>query len=271
MREAIGEEAWLMIEPQVERVLKGEKVEYVRPLLLPDGARRAIEVSLVPHFGEDGQMLGAFVLNTDITRHQLAERAIRDSEERMRKFAAATNEGVFFHKNGILTDVNEALLAIMGYTREEMIGHNALEFVPPERQQEVTDYMRAQREDPYEAEVVHRNGHSIAVEMVGKTLHLADETYRLGALRDITARKHAEARIQYMAHHDMLTGLPNRAYLTERLTTILALARRHGTLVAIMFIDLDKFKTVNDSLGHHVGDALKYRFYGFHGAGDEKY
>ncbi len=256
VREAIGEEAWRMIEPQVERVLKGEKVEYVRPLILPGGEQRIIEVNLIPHFGEDGQMLGAFVLITDITRHQLAERAIRDSEERMRKFAAATNEGIFFHKNGILTDVNEALLAIMGYTREEMIGHNAMEFVAPEWQQTAADYMREGREDPYEAEVVHKKGHNIAVELVGKTLHLGDETYRLGVLRDITAHRHAEARIHYLAHHDMLTGLPNRAYLTERLATILALARRHGTLVAIMFIDLDNFKTVNDSFGHHMGDAL---------------
>jgi diguanylate cyclase (GGDEF)-like protein/PAS domain S-box-containing protein len=256
VREAIGEEAWRMIEPQVERVLKGEKVEYVRPLILPGGEQRIIEVNLIPHFGEDGQMLGAFVLITDITRHQLAERAIRDSEERMRKFAAATNEGIFFHKNGILTDVNEALLTIMGYTREEMIGHNAMEFVAPEWQQTAADYMREGREDPYEAEVMHKKGHNIAVEMVGKTLHLGDETYRLGVLRDITAHRHAEARIHYLAHHDMLTGLPNRAYLTERLATILALARRHGTLVAIMFIDLDNFKTVNDSFGHHMGDAL---------------
>jgi diguanylate cyclase (GGDEF)-like protein/PAS domain S-box-containing protein len=256
VREAIGEEAWRMIEPQVERVLKGEKVEYVRPLILPGGEQRIIEVNLIPHFGEDGQMLGAFVLITDITRHQLAERAIRDSEERMRKFAAATNEGIFFHKNGILTDANEALLAIMGYTREEMIGHNAMEFVAPEWQQTAADYMREGREDPYEAEVVHKKGHNIAVELVGKTLHLGDETYRLGVLRDITAHRHAEARIHYLAHHDMLTGLPNRAYLTERLATILALARRHGTLVAIMFIDLDNFKTVNDSFGHHMGDAL---------------
>jgi diguanylate cyclase (GGDEF)-like protein len=144
----------------------------------------------------------------------------------------------------------------MGYTREEMIGHNAMEFVAPEWQQTAADYMREGREDPYEAEVVHKKGHNIAVELVGKTLHLGDETYRLGVLRDITAHRHAEARIHYLAHHDMLTGLPNRAYLTERLATILALARRHGTLVAIMFIDLDNFKTVNDSFGHHMGDAL---------------
>ena len=257
VREVIGEEAWRMIEPQVERVLKGEQVEYERPMVLPNGERRAIEVSLIPHFDDfDGQMLGAFVLITDITRHQLAEQAIRDSEERVRKFAAATNEGIFFHKNGILTDVNEALLAITGYAREEMIGRNALDFVPPQWQQEVVEHLRAEREGPYEAEVVHKKGYNIAVELVDKTLHFGGETYRLGALREITARKHAEARIQYLAHHDMLTGLPNRAYLIERLTTILALARRHGTLVAVMFIDLDKFKTVNDSLGHHCGDAL---------------
>ncbi|MHB8667898.1 MAG: putative bifunctional diguanylate cyclase/phosphodiesterase [Burkholderiales bacterium] len=256
VREAIGEEAWRMIEPHVQRVLKGEAVEYIRPMTLPSGEQRAIEVHLIPHFDDRAQLLGAFVLITDITRYQLAERAIRDSEERTRKFAAATSEGIFFHKNGVLTDVNEALLAVLGYAREEMIGRGVLEFVPPEWHLKMTDYMREGREDAYEAEVLHKDGHRIAVELVGKTVFVNGEAQRLGALRDITARKHAEARIQYLAHHDMLTGLPNRAYLTERLTTILALARRHGTLVAIMFIDLDNFKLVNDSLGHHVGDSL---------------
>jgi len=256
VREAIGEDAWRIIEPQVQRVLQGEKVEYVRPLVLPGGEQRTVEVNLIPHFDESAQLLGAFVLITDITRHRHAERVIRDSEERMRKFAAASNEGIYFHKNGILTDVNEALLAITGYARDEVIGHSTLEFVAPDWREAAAEYMREGREDPYEAEVIHKKGHHIAVELVGKTLHVGGEAYRLGVLRDITARRHSEARIHYLAHHDMLTGLPNRAYLTERLGTILALARRHGTLVAIMFIDLDNFKTVNDTLGHHVGDAL---------------
>ena len=256
VREAIGEEAWRMIEPQVERVLTGVKVEYIRPLMLPNGERRIVEVHLIPHLNNKGQMLGAFVLITDITRYQLAEQEIRDSEERMRKFAAATNEGVFFHRNGVLTDVNEALLAMTGYQRDEIVGHEVWEFIPGEWHQTISDYMREGREDPFEAEVVHKRGHRVAVELVGKTIVIKGEAHRMGAVRDITARKHAEARIQYLAHHDMLTGLPNRAYLTERLSTILALARRHGTLVAIMFIDLDNFKDVNDTLGHHTGDAV---------------
>ncbi|TSA18433.1 MAG: EAL domain-containing protein [Betaproteobacteria bacterium] len=256
VREAVGEAAWQVIEPQVARVLKGESVEYVRTMTLPNGEQRVIEVHLIPHFDAEAQLLGAFVLITDITRHQRAEQSIRESAERMRKFAAATTEGIFFHKDSILIDVNQALLNIMGYAREEMIGHHTLEFVSPEWHQTMIDYVSEQREDPYEAEVLHKDGHRIAVELVGKTIIVDGVAHRLGVLRDITARKHAEARIQYMAHHDMLTGLPNRAYLTERLATILALARRHGTLVAIMFIDLDNFKTVNDSLGHHVGDGL---------------
>ena len=256
VREVIGEEAFRLIEPHVERALKGEKVEYNRPLTLPNGEQRIVEVNLIPHFGEQAQLLGAFVLIKDVTRYRLAEQTIRDSEERMRKFFAATREGILFHKDGVISDVNDAMLEITGYRRDELIGHNVLEFPAPDSVQTVTENIRSGREEPVEANVVHRRGHHIAVEAVGKTLHLGTSTYRMVVMRDITARKHAEARIQYLAHHDMLTGLPNRAYLTERLGTILALARRHGTLVAIVFIDLDDFKLINDTYGHHSGDAV---------------
>lgn len=77
-----------------------------------------------------------------------------------------------------------------------------------------------------------------------------------GVARDISERKKAEATITFQAYHDLLTGLPNRALFKDRLTQAIANARRHGSLLAVMFLDLDRFKSVNDTLGHLVGDEL---------------
>jgi diguanylate cyclase (GGDEF)-like protein len=120
----------------------------------------------------------------------------------------------------------------------------------------VIDYKRSGSEFLFECEVQHHDGHRVPVEIIAKTVHRDGQTHRLGVLRDITERKRAEARIEYLARHDVLTGLPNRSFLAERLEGMLALARRHEVVAAILFIDLDNFKTINDSLGHHAGDEL---------------
>jgi diguanylate cyclase (GGDEF)-like protein/PAS domain S-box-containing protein len=254
--EIIGEAGYQEILPYVERVLAGEAVTYERTISDPRGQTKVLEVSLRPHRSPDGRPLAAFVLIHDITRHREAERRVRDSEERLRKFADASRAGIVFHDDGKVTDCNEALCQLTGYTYEELVGTDIIQYVTPQRREQALENVRTGYERPYESEIVAKDGTVIPVEFEGRLMPIDDKVYRLSVVRDIRRRKQAEARIDFLAHHDQLTGLPNRALLRERLEFVLASARRRGSRAAVLFIDLDNFKVVNDSLGHAAGDEL---------------
>jgi len=256
LAEIIGEQGYTEIAPNVERVLRGENVTYERTLRDAQGGSRVLEVNLRPHSGPDGRPLAAFVMIHDITRHRESEREVRESRERLRKFADATRYGIVFHEEGRVTDCNEALLALTGYSFEEMVGSEIIQYVVPERRDEALEHVRTGYERPYESQVTHKDGSIIPVEFEGRLMPMDGKVYRLSVVRDIRRRKANEARIDFLAHHDLLTGLPNRALLLERLEFVLASARRRGSRAAVLFIDLDNFKVVNDSLGHAAGDAL---------------
>ncbi|MFN3862189.1 MAG: putative bifunctional diguanylate cyclase/phosphodiesterase [Roseateles sp.] len=255
--EIIGADAAALIQPAVERVLTERvAVSYERELPQGDGTPRWIEVHLIPQLGPDGEPVASCVLINDITKHRLAERQVRESQARLDKFMQATVEGILFHKDGITTDVNPPCCALVGYTLEEMVGRHVLTFIAPDELPKVKEVMRQGRELRYETAVKHKDGTRIPVEFIVRTLERDGEKLRMTIVRDIRDRLDREARIHHLAHHDSLTGLLNRAAFMDRMALLMRQAERKGEMLALLFIDLDNFKRVNDSLGHLQGDQV---------------
>ncbi|PTT93359.1 GGDEF domain-containing protein [Pelomonas sp. HMWF004] len=231
-------------------------VIYERTLAQPNGSEVFLEVHLIPQFDDQSVLLGSWVLVYDITRHRVAERLLRESEARLHKFMQATVEGILFHRDGILTDVNAPLCALTGWPQQELVGRHVLSFVAPDQLTKVREVMRAGQELRYETVILHRDGSRIPVELIMRTLAHDSEQLRMAVVRDIRDRLASEARIQHLAHHDALTGLLNRAAFMDRMGVLMQRAERRGEMLALLFIDLDNFKRVNDSLGHLEGDQV---------------
>lgn len=256
--EVIGPEAAQQIQPYVDQMLGAAvPVEYERKVPASEGSgERWIEVNLLPHLDAQGKVVAAFVLISDITKYRLAERAQHESEEHLAKFMHATMEGIVFHREGVITDVNPPLCELMGYGMQEMLGHQIWEFLPAEIVPRVKQVLSAGGETRYEGAFVHKDGRHVPVEFIVRSMVFNGELLRMAIVRDIRDRVEAQARIHYLAHHDDLTGLPNRLAFMEHLEKSCATAHAKQQKLAMLFIDLDNFKRVNDSLGHLEGDAL---------------
>ena len=254
--EIVGAEGYAQVRGPVEELVRTLKpVVYERTLAQP-GGEVCLEIHLIPQFDELGVLLGSWVLVYDITRHRMAERRLRESEARLDQFMQATVEGILFHRDGVMTDVNGPLCELTGWSRHELIGQHVLSFVPEDELPKVQEVMRLGQELRYETVISHRDGSRIAVELIMKTLERDGERLRMAVVRDIRDRLANEARIQHLAHHDGLTGLLNRASFMERMALQMRRAERRGEMLALLFIDLDNFKRVNDSLGHLEGDQV---------------
>ena len=164
--------------------------------------------------------------------------------------------------DGIVTSWNRAAERIFGYTAQEMIGHSVLSLLPAERQQEEQNFLgavaRGESIYQFETERIRKDGRLIDVSFtISPIRNLQNQIIGVSATaRDISERKRAESQIERLAFSDPLTGLPNRRLLMDRLERALVLAHRNQQLSAVLFIDLDNFKMVNDTLGHDTGDVL---------------
>ena len=256
LAQALGKNAWDALQPQLAHPAQTTDISCLSEHATPCGNLRKSQIQLRAHCDANGALLGWLVLVHDRTAQWLADRAVQHSEERLRKFAMATDEAILFHRAGVLLDGNAALQKLTGRTLAELVGSNAYHLLPERFRAPVSEYARYGGEYLYEAAVLHRDGYEVPVEIVGKTMPDHDASYRVVVLRNITQRKQAQQREAFLQLHDSLTHLPNRRHLMGRLEAALAQAQQERTQAAVLLVDLDHFKTVNDSLGHQAGDQL---------------
>jgi diguanylate cyclase (GGDEF)-like protein/PAS domain S-box-containing protein len=199
---------------------------------------------------------------TDISGRRQIEEALRLSEKRYRLLFERNLAGVYRSTiEGRILDCNESFARIFGYaSREEVLQQAAwdLYLKPEDREAAVAKLLERQNLTNYEICLRRKDGSSVWVLESENLVEGPDGRLSVieGTAIDITERKRAEEQVKHLAFHDPLTNLPNRLLFNDRLTLAVAQAHRHNQKLAVLFLDLDRFKVINDSLGHSVGDEL---------------
>ena len=201
----------------------------------------------------------------DITQRRQADQALREAERRYHNLFENAIEGVFRTTlDGQYLDANPALARIYGFDSPgELIAslrdiRNQL-YVDPRRRAEFMELIRGRGSiSGFESQIRRKNGEVIWISENARAVTNEDGELVCyeGTVEDVTDRKLYQARIEEQANYDPLTGLANRSLLNDRLRQAILSAATYGGRLAVVFVDLDRFKFINDSLGHHVGDEL---------------
>lgn len=208
---------------------------------------------------------GISVFSKDVTEQALARIELEKSEAHYRTLIEAVEDYAIFalDLDGKITSWNEGVEYILGYTQEEVIGMHLSElFIPEDREKGLPELelMTVRDKNRIVQEGIRRRKDGSTFHALTTTTAMHDEAGAIQGIslimRDVTERKEAEETIRYQALHDTLTGLANRDALNERFISAKASALRNEQKLAVLFLDLDRFKNINDSLGHEIGDLI---------------
>ncbi|MFM0020310.1 sensor domain-containing protein [Paraburkholderia azotifigens] len=237
------------------------KMNYETDILI-DGVHRTTVTSKLPFTDSDGRVIGVLGSYTDITERKRADLALRlqsralDASVNAILITAPSKEG------NLIEYVNPAFKRITGYDPQEVIGQDCRLLQRDDRDQEGIVGIRQALAANREVSAVLRNYRKDGA-LFWNQLYIApvpdadgQTTHHIAVINDVTALIRYQEQLEYQANYDSLTRLPNRNLLRDRLQHALIVAQRHHKGVAVVFIDLDGFKNVNDSLGHSVGDRL---------------
>ena len=255
-------------EVPLYRALKGEHVEGAEFDVAPaNGARLATSVNGRPIRGADGELAGAVIVMRDITQRKQAEAALAEAEQRWRmSFNESPVAMALVSPDLKLAQVNAAFSELTGYRPEELASMTFADITHPadvSLDVELAQRVFEGKIPRYEIEkrYITKNRHLVWVNLSASVIRDAEGAalYGVAVVQDITERKRYEERLRYLADHDALTGLFNRRRLDEELAREAAESRRYGRPAALLLIDLDDFKQINDTLGHKAGDELLQR------------
>jgi diguanylate cyclase len=177
--------------------------------------------------------------------------------DRMRGLANAAVEGLIVCDGDVIATVNNSFAALAGSTVERVIGTGLAAYFPDEA---TRLKLMGRPNHPVEVEMRSDQGAAVPVELILRPVDFAGKPHHAIAVRDLRARKQAEQHIRFLAHHDALTGLPNRSSFNKKLDQEIEGALACGQRLAVLCLDLDRFKEVNDLFGHAAGDTLLQTF-----------
>lgn len=228
-----------------------------------DGQERWMSVKSSPYTTEDGEIAYQGFME-DITERKLAEERVRASESFLQQIFDTSNVAIFLvNPQGIITRANRKMAQMFGCTMEQLTGAPYVSLVDPAERQASHQKMLALLASDIDSVNLERlylrhDGKTFWGNLTGKRFNGSDGTeYGLiGVIMDVSERRRAEEEVRNLAFYDPLTNLPNRRLLLDHLQTCIDASSRNGLYGALVFIDLDNFKTLNDSLGHDVGDQL---------------
>jgi len=244
------------------RALHQERNYFIFPHRLASGEVRTVEVHSSPV--EVGGRTLLFSIVHDISDRMVAEEALRRSEAKFSAIFSLTPEPMALTRldDGVLLEVSHSYAEWFGYRPDELVGRTTLPgdlglWLDAEQRRFWKEAIERNGEVlNFEAPLRRKDGSIVTVLISGRAVDLGTDRCAIVAIHDITEQKQHAQHLEDIAHHDALTGLPNRLLLSDRLHQAIAQNLRAGTRIAVCYLDLDGFKEVNDRHGHDAGDQV---------------
>ncbi|GER68568.1 PAS domain S-box protein [Weizmannia acidilactici] len=220
-----------------------------------------------PVYDENGHLLYFLIVGREISSRKKVEEALRLSEKRYRLLADNSLDLIqLVNLNGIVTYASPSHKTVLGYDPEEYVGkivfHQPNGKIDDNLRKAITNMARNYKPFSIEVSRTHKAGYDVWLDVNGTPVYDDDGQYKYMMIvaREITDRKKYQKQLEYLSFHDTLTGLPNRRFFSEQLKQSIKEAKRYQRKVALLFLDVDRFKHINDTFGHDVGDELLKQF-----------